>query len=316
MTGRALGGVGRDSPLVLGENDEDHRPTSPQATPILTPLPTQSAPSQTVTATPTPVPPAVITTIAPTAAPLVSPTNLPAPTAPPVSSTPVVNTSDTTRIFINSTSPQSFQIDSSSLKQGNIARPKAARGVSLPTGFSLSKEDFKVFVTKEGDQIVVKGQRSDGSEVEIDPEVLTQIKNRLAQNNIQFDSVQGSSVIERGNIKASTSLPLSINLANNRLIVTTVNGIRTVTVLPDTAVQAILNDQVVSRVQTQGDLIQVSLKDISGAPIYEIAGVSDKKILGSLAVRVNKQVWVSAENGQVVQIRENLLNRFLDLISR
>ena len=55
--------------------------------------------------------------------------------------------------------------------------------------------------------------------------------------------------------------------------------------------------------------------DEDGNLVYEITGVKFEKLLGLLRVALNRVVVVSAETGELLAVRQNLLTRLLDLFS-
>lgn len=195
------------------------------------------------------------------------------------------------------------------------------------TRVDITSGGIKTRLEIKDDRVIVKAEREDGTEAELEDETILKIDDRLAKDNIKIATAEGRFVIQRGATAAATLLPLSIDLATNTLIVTTPAGEKAVTVLPDQAVQGLIAANVVSRLGGQavvdtvrsGNLTSVSqiinLGEQNGVPVYEINGISDQKLLGFIPVAINKTVTVSAETGQVVSAQEPLGSRILDVLS-
>lgn len=59
----------------------------------------------------------------------------------------------------------------------------------------------------------------------------------------------------------------------------------------------------------------MELGEKAGIPVYEIAGLSDQKLLGFIPVSVKKTVDVSVETGEIVGTNVSLGDQILDLLS-
>ncbi len=134
-------------------------------------------------------------------------------------------------------------------------------------------------------------------------------------------------VVARGEIGALSNFPLQIDLNTNQLIASTSAGPRTLTILPDQAVQNMLAANVISRLDPaflqqaarSGGLTSVSgviaLGERNGVPVYEIAGLRDQRLLGFIPVTTSIRVVVSAETGQTVTQEQSLLANIIDALS-
>lgn len=194
----------------------------------------------------------------------------------------------------------------------------------------IEREGLEVKLIREGDKFVIKTETDDGSEVELEEENEFRIEERLGKNEIKVATGSGEGnelVFSRNGIGAATNFPLSVDLATNNLIITTPAGTKTVTVLPDQAVQNLLIANVIDRLSgpvvaaalNQGTLTGlegiVTLGEQNGLPVYEIAGLSDQKLLGFIPVVIATTAQVSAETGEIVATQKSALNTLIDLIS-
>lgn len=157
-------------------------------------------------------------------------------------------------------------------------------------------------------------------EAEIETEVETEIKDGTLSAKIKIRSGTNKSEFEQegSNVQVQGGLPVNVNKTTDELTVTTPAGVKTVTVLPDTAVQNILGAGIVSQVASDsatGKNAVTLTTDANGNLIYEINGVKFEKLLGLINVGIDKTAQVSATNGQVGTISQSFLSRLLDILS-
>lgn len=192
----------------------------------------------------------------------------------------------------------------------------------------------KIRLEREGDRFRIKAENELGEETELGEDDIISIDERADRNQIKIrtfatavDQLRNLAIIERLNTQALTDLPLSVNLATNELTVTTPAGERTVTVLPDQAVQNMLAANVIDRMGGQAlvDLVRqggvetlaqvVTLSEQNGVPLYEIQGVKEHRLLGFFPVTTDVTVTVSAETGEVVDTNQSFLDTVIDVFS-
>ncbi len=190
------------------------------------------------------------------------------------------------------------------------------------TRIDITSGGVKTRLEIRDDKVVIKAEQQDGTEVELEDSTILKIEDRLARDQIKVATAGGKFVIQRGTAGAVANFPLSIDLATNTLIVSTPQGNRKVTILPDQAVQGLLASNVISKLnltqeqigtQSASQLITLGIRN--GIPIYEITGVSNQKLFGFIPVNIQRTAVVSAQTGQVATIQETPLNRILDLVS-
>lgn len=203
------------------------------------------------------------------------------------------------------------------------------------------------------DSVSIEAGKEEENEDEISDSELNLLNETLSENDIEIATGSANRIVlRRGKSKAVTSHPLSIDLATNTLIVTTPKGEKAVTVLPDVAVQNMINSTIVSRLKgskndddTEDDENEATGSgelddDIDNATdsseldeenetetpielelnendelVYVIDGVLDEKLLGIIPVEINKKVTLSAETGEVLNVSQSFFEKLLDFFS-
>lgn len=174
-------------------------------------------------------------------------------------------------------------------------------------------------------RVIIKAETEEGQGV---PEQeLFKIEDRLSRNDIKVATEGARLLVTRNNVGALSNFPLQLDLNTNELIVSTPAGSKTVTILPDQAVQNLLAANIISRLDLtvlqeaaeQGNLTSVSgvvaLGERNGVLSYEIAGLRDFRLLGFIPITTPITVFVSAETGQTVVQEQPLLSTIVDLLS-
>lgn len=174
-------------------------------------------------------------------------------------------------------------------------------------------------------RVIIKAETEEGENV---PEQeLFKIEDRLGRNDIKVATEGAKLLIARGSVGALSSFPLQLDLNTNELIASTPAGSKTLTILPDQAVQNLLAANVISRLDPavlqqaaqSGGLTSVSgviaLGERNGVLAYEIAGLRDHRLLGFIPITTPVTVFVSAETGQTVAQEQPLLSTIVDLLS-
>lgn len=177
-------------------------------------------------------------------------------------------------------------------------------------------------------RVVVKAEAEGETEQELEDDAILAISQRLDDRGIRVATAAGERfVLQQGATGAVTKFPLTIDLATNTLVVNTPAGERPVAVLPGQAVTGLLVAQIVSQIggqrvaelATSGELTGVkqlvTLAVREGVSVYEIVGLSNQRLLGLIPVAVERTAVVSAETGELVTVRESLLNRVMDALA-
>lgn len=177
---------------------------------------------------------------------------------------------------------------------------------------------------EDNGSVHLTAQTADGREINLEANALEQLNTALSDKGVEVatsSSSINSLVIRRRGVEAETELPISVDPTTHELTVTTPAGVRTVTVLPDQAVNNLLSNKVLTSVQTavsstSGAITQqTTLTSLNNQPVFQVSGVNQKRLLGLIPLAFAKTAFVSAANGSVVQVNEALFNRILEALS-
>jgi hypothetical protein len=131
-------------------------------------------------------------------------------------------------------------------------------------------------------------------------------------------------VLRHNNTETKTTFPLSIDPTTNKLTITTPSGKKEVSVLPDEAVERVLQTKTLSNVENQassgvedgGDVTShTTLTELNNKPVFQVKGFSNKKVFGLIPASFAKTVYVSAEDGSVVKTDETFVSKALEILS-
>ena len=95
-------------------------------------------------------------------------------------------------------------------------------------------------------------------------------------------------------------------------------------ILPGQAVQNILQQKILSNIlssanqtsaNTAGANKTITLTEINNQPAYTVQGVSDKKLFGIIPMAYQKTIYISVQNGQMLQTQEAFFNKILEAFS-
>jgi len=116
--------------------------------------------------------------------------------------------------------------------------------------------------------------------------------------------------------KAKSDFPLTIDASTNQLIVSTPAGEKAVTVLPDHAVQNMLDTKKFDSVSAQPGTTQtIKLEMRNNKMVYRVGGVKKHKVVGIIPVDVPVTFFVSADTGDAVAQEQSLLSNLIDFLS-
>ena len=191
------------------------------------------------------------------------------------------------------------------------------------TQLHLEQGNSKLEISNENGNLSIKAKNQDGTELQLQQEnSLEKLNEALKDEDVEVGTGAGNLLtIRKGDVQADTHFPISINPTTNTLTITTPAGVKNVTVLPNTAVQNLLQQGVINQVQTTtsatngAQLQHVTLGLLNNNPVFQVQGSDAQKFLGLIPVNIQKTSFVSAENGKVVQVDETFLNQLLDLLS-
>lgn len=183
------------------------------------------------------------------------------------------------------------------------------------------------YVIKDG-RIVVKAENDEGEELELEEDELEEMENELEQeledDGIQITTSSGKPVFVKNSVGATTDFPLSVDIVTKQLIITTPQGQKTITILPDEAVKNVLGTGIVNVIDTSDgslsepassldDIVKLTVRD--GKVVYEVKGVKNQKLFGFIPITTQKKVIVSAETGAPLLHEQSMLVSIADLLS-
>lgn len=196
------------------------------------------------------------------------------------------------------------------------------------TRIDITSGGIKTRLEYRDDRVIIKAEQEDGTEVELEDDALFKLDQRLGLSGIKVATAGADKfLVQSGSAGAITHFPLSVDLASNTLFINTPAGQKAVTVLPEQAVTNLIAANVVNRLGGAAIVNEVRNNNLSsvdqiialgeknGLPVYEITGISDQKLLGFIPVKVEKEVTVSAQTGEVVSTNISLASQILDLLS-
>ena len=143
------------------------------------------------------------------------------------------------------------------------------------------------------------------------------VSERLKNRDVVIRKKDDGVELEQGHVRARTNFPITIG-PNNELIITTPAGTKVVTILPDEAVKNLLQkgfplatpsalpqtgkstSSAILTAQSQ----EVKLEDDNGTLVYKAKAKKTAKFLGLVPVEGEVEAKVSAETGQVLELKE------------
>lgn len=183
----------------------------------------------------------------------------------------------------------------------------------------------------ENGKVVLKAEDENGDEVEMEDSELTELEDSVDDETGGDDLKLASTTddrlsVTRNQIKAITDFPLSIDVETRELVVTTPDGEKIVTVLPDQAVENLLATGIISKLETpptgtdaetQPDALtgEIKIETRNNEIVYRVNGVKTHRLLGFIPVNTQTTAFVSADSGNVVAQERSLLTSFVDLLS-
>lgn len=193
-----------------------------------------------------------------------------------------------------------------------------------------------IFETKNGIS-TIKLETEDGTEEE---ELADNEEYKLGGkfDDIFLESDDSGSILRQDDLKVRTNFPISINLETNELTITTLSGVKTVTVLPKQAIENLLRSKKISfilptasptpstlpqespvatleneLIDTKGNEIEIEV--IGDEVLYLIQGVKEKKLFGVFNISIPQKFEVSAETGEVLNTNQSIFSQILDVLS-
>lgn len=210
-----------------------------------------------------------------------------------------------------------------SIGRGEVVTP-AVTPIIIPTPKATTKKEIELLLNTvtlkyqiKGGQLALVSQDSQGSQVAIEEVDLrrteTAVLNRLEKRGIALSLTSDNKLAVRNNeVTAVTDLPIMVDVETKTLMISTPSGPKPVTVLPDKALENILDLGVIASVNTQ-EIPKIEY--LGGELAYRFGGIKKYKMFGFYEVTVPTSIVVSAETGEVVSSDQPLVTKIVRLIS-
>ncbi|MBI2066163.1 hypothetical protein HYT60_01510, partial [Candidatus Woesebacteria bacterium] len=190
---------------------------------------------------------------------------------------------------------------------GRKLRIETRNGITIVKIENEEQEEIEEVELEEDEELEVEA--SGGARLEI----------RTRQNRI---------LLRQGLVSALTDFPVSVDQETGELTITTPAGTRVVTVLPEEAVKNMLAANIIDVIlrnipeptasPTESPEPEISstqaieIEEEDGEVVYVLEGATEERFLGLINVLIPRTVLVSAESGQVLNIRLPLISRILE----
>lgn len=167
---------------------------------------------------------------------------------------------------------------------------------------------------EEGDgklKLKIEGKKGKTTEHEQDEfEIETEDENEPVK--VSSTEAEGELKIKKGTIEAKMKFPLSVDPVTKVMTVTTPAGARPVTILPDKAAEVITRLNLIDNASKEA---KMELGTENNELVYKVEGKKDKKLFGILPVSLKRDVFVSAQTGNVVKTDQSFLSSILNFLS-
>ena len=176
-------------------------------------------------------------------------------------------------------------------------------------GLKMKFENGRLRIEREHE-----GSESAGLNDDETDQLRQEIEDELEDRGIEIASSSGRMSIIKNKRRALTKFPLSINPETNELVVTTPAGQKTVTVLPDQAVENMLSKSVLSDINDDGEE-NIEIEQRSDELVYKVKGEKDHKFLGFIPLKTKITAFVSAQTGELTAEEQSILSRIISQLS-
>lgn len=199
------------------------------------------------------------------------------------------------------------------------------------TKIEIENGTVKLKYRVENGQVVLKVENEIGEEVELEDDELKKlgdaVEEELGDDDVKLAPTTNNQLaVTKNQVTAVTNFPLAINVVTKQLIITTPEGQRVVTILPDEAVGNLLATGIINKVETppadtttQGQLGAltgvVKLEIRNNEIVYKVNGTKTHRMLGFIPVTTPVTAFVSADTGNTVAKQQSVLTNIVDLLS-
>ena len=184
-----------------------------------------------------------------------------------------------------------------------------------------------------------KSQKSEGKTGKSINNLETESELEIEEENGEAEETTPSASSGR---KIRTNFPITVNPLTNEKIVTTPSGTKVI-ILPEVAIQNMIKagfpvvlppepspspssspeatpsatpsatPEASLSLETEGG--GVVLTELNNELVYEIPAVKNQKFLGLFSVKIKVKGYVSAENGNILEIKKSLFDNIVDFLS-
>lgn len=204
------------------------------------------------------------------------------------------------RIELRSPSER-VKIESETRKDGSIRIKQEIRTPNERTRIEVKDGRLEIRVKPpEADDVDQTDEATESAE----PIDAVRVRERIDKDEVEIRADGSRVEIKQGKTRVRTDFPLAIG-ANNELIVTTPNGSRKITVLPDAAVSNLLRNGIltISEASPAAQSEQgINLVAEDDKLVYKVRGTKNVKFLGLVPVAAPVEANVSAESGTVSSV--------------
>lgn len=211
-------------------------------------------------------------------------------------------------------------------------------GTEVEAGKEKTKiklSNVKVEIDQEGDKLVTNFKDENGKEIDLEAteeaEVLDSLDKKLKDDDIKIASGSAELGFTQKGRRVRTNFPLSVNPTTGQLFVTTASGTKIVAILPQQAIENMIEAGVLTRTEepqsppppdssgsaqiTTANNASIELTELNNQPAYAINGIKTKNVFGFIPVDLKIKTFVSASDGNLLAMQESLLTRILSFIS-
>lgn len=199
----------------------------------------------------------------------------------------------------------------------------------------IKLNNIKVELEQKGDKLVTNFKDENGKKIDLEAteeaEVLDNLDKKLKDDDIKIATGSAELGFTQKGRRVRTNFPLSVNPTTGQLFVTTPSGTKIVAILPQQAIENMIEAGVLTRTEEpqsppplQGtgaaqvlseSNALIELTEVNNQPAYTINGIKAQKMLGFIPVDIKIKTYVSATDGSLIKIQESFLSRILDFIS-
>lgn len=181
----------------------------------------------------------------------------------------------------------------------------------------IDLEEKGTEVTLESSSDSLDIEKADGTSASIPTDSLTKINQELESKHISLHKDGNATSLTQQGTEATSSLPISVDLHTQTFSVTTGDTAKSLTLLPNDAIQILLQNGILSIVTTDSTTKkeQITLTQSSNEPVFVVTGLEDKHLFGIFPIEIGKTVTISAQTGDVKQVQEDTLTKIIDFLT-